>query len=107
MKNRFSQLFALVFLCITPALAQTREIRINLVDPAGKVITDASVSAASGMLDAKPCPKADDAFVCTVADSGGVRFDITAKDFKPLKMDYAAQDITCCEYVFVLQNAEP
>ncbi len=103
MTLRLAHLSALVFLCIVAVSAQTREIRINLVDPAGAAITSASVTAASGKSELKPCVKDDDAFVCTVADSGGVRFEITAKGFKPLKVEYAEQDVTCCEYVFVLQ----
>ena len=104
MDTRLAQLFALVFLCVTATLASMREIRVNLVDSAGAAITDATISAASGKSEAKPCPKDDTAFVCTIADSGGARFEITAKGFKPLKVEYAEQEITCCEYVFVLQT---
>src|SRR5688572_3140344 len=102
MKICLAHLFALAFLCVTIG-AQTREIRINLVDPAGGAIVNANVRAASGKSELKRCPKDDDAFVCTVGDSGGVRFDIMAMGFKPLKIEYAEPDITCCEYVYVLQ----
>ncbi|MEQ1764633.1 MAG: hypothetical protein ABL984_16000 [Pyrinomonadaceae bacterium] len=103
MKIRLAHMFAFVFLGVIATSAQTREVRINLVDPAGAAVVDARVRAASGKSELKLCSKDDDAFVCTVADSGGVRFDITAKGFKPLKVEYAEKDITCCEYVFVLQ----
>lgn len=97
-----STLLLLVF-AASMATAQTREIRINLVDPAGAAVTDASVQAASAKAELKPCAIDDHAFICTVADSGGVRFEIAAKGFKPLKLEYAEKDVTCCEYVFVLQ----
>jgi outer membrane receptor protein involved in Fe transport len=87
----------------TSALGQSRDIRINLVDPAGSAVTDASVRATSKDRDRQACKKDDDAFICTVADSGAVIFEVVAKGFKPLRMEYAEPDITCCEYVFVLQ----
>ena len=106
MKIRFAHLFVLVFLSVAAALGQAREIRINLVDPAGAAVTDANVRATAGKSEPKPCAKDDNAFVCTIPDSGSILFEITAKGFKPLKIEYAEKDITCCEYVFVL-HAQP
>jgi hypothetical protein len=101
--KRVSTLLFLVLVASMALPAQTREIRINLVDPAGAAVADASVRAASAKADLKPCAIDEHAFICTVADSGGVRFEIAAKGFKPLKLEYAEKDVTCCEYVFVLQ----
>ena len=103
MKSRYIHLFLLVVLCFSTTFPQTREIRVNVVDPAGAAVTHATVRAASGRSDFSACLTDEHAFLCTVGDSGGVRFEITAKGFKPLKVEYAEKDITCCEYVFVLQ----
>jgi len=95
--------FAILFFCTVSAVAQIREIRVNLVDPAGAAVTDASVRVTSKSGERKLCKKDEDAFVCTAAETGAITFEITAKGFKPLKAEYAEPDITCCEYVFVLQ----
>ncbi len=84
-------------------MAQAREIRVNLVDPAGAAVTDASVRVTSKAGERKPCKKDDDAFVCAAAETGAISFEISAKGFKPLKAEYAEKDVNCCEYVFVLQ----
>lgn len=96
-------LLLLVFVYVTVISAQTREIRINLADPAGAAVTDASVKAAAGKAANKTCSKDENAFVCTIAESGGVVFQVLAKGFKPLRVEYAEKDVNCCEYVFVLQ----
>lgn len=93
----------LLVLCSGAAFAQTREIRINLVDPAGLSVTDGEVRASSNDRQRELCRKDDDGFMCTVADSGPVAFDASARGFRPLRMAFAEHDITCCEYVFVLQ----
>ena len=89
----------------TAAMSQTREIRINLVDQTGAAITDATVLAASGSGRFAACVRDEEAFVCTVAEKGDVSFDISATGFRPLKINYKEPDITCCEYVYVLQLA--
>ncbi len=103
MKLRAAYLSVIVFFCAIAASAQTREIRINLVDPAGAAVADASIRVSSKSSVREPCRKDEDAFVCVAAESGAISFEISATGFKPLKMEYAEQDITCCEYVFVLQ----
>ena len=97
--------FSLIFICALVASAQQRQIRINVADPSGAAITNASVRAASENGEFLPCPPDDDAFICSVAENGGVKFEITAKSFKPFRIEYAEPDVTCCEYVFVLQVA--
>ena len=103
MATRLAHLFALIFLIAHGGDAQTREIRVNLVDPAGAAVMDASVRVTSKAGVRKQCKKDDDAFVCAAAETGAISFEIAAKGFKPLKAEYAEKDVNCCEYVFVLQ----
>jgi outer membrane receptor protein involved in Fe transport len=97
--------FSLIVLCALAASAQQRQIRINVADPSGATIRNAIVRAASENGEFLPCPPDDDAFICSVAENGGVKFEITARSFKPFRIEYAEPDVTCCEYVFVLQLA--
>lgn len=101
------QLIAVIAIGVFAAVAagQTRDIRINLVDPAGAAVTNATVRVASGKGELTPCTLDDDAFICKANEKGGVSFDIAAPGFKPLRPEYREAEITCCEYVFVLQVA--
>lgn len=93
----------LSLLIAVPAHAQTtREVRINLTDQAGSVIVAATVKVrviGAGMISCKPD---DDAFVCDFPENRDVVFNVDASGFRPLRVEYKATEITCCEYVYVL-----
>ena len=92
-------LFASV-LCIS---AQDVDVHITVKDPAGRSITDAVVTAKHGAEEPRRCEPDDDIYLCKIKSDAPVEFQVTASGFKPLRMRYAAGELTCCEYVFVLQ----
>lgn len=79
---------------------------ITVKDPAGRSVTDAIVTAKHGAEEPRRCEPDDDIFLCKIKSETAVEFQVRASGFKPFQMRYAAGELTCCEYVFVLQIAD-
>lgn len=105
MTKRFGFIFTAIVAAAFCTHAQQREIRVNVTDPAGAAVSNASVQAVPGGNKAVTCPPDEDAYVCKVEQDGSLAFQIEAKGFKRFRIEYSAPDVTCCEYVFVLQVA--
>ncbi len=102
---RFGFIFTTILASAFCAVAQLREIRVNVTDPAGASVSNAAVRAVPGRSNAVSCPSDEEAYVCAVPEDVSLVFEIEAKGFKRFRIEYAAPDVTCCEYVFVLQVA--
>lgn len=94
--------FLLLFLCVY-VVGQDADVRINLRDTAGDTITNAAVTVRHGSERPRLCHADDEAFVCAVPAGVAVEFLVRAPGFVGSRMRYEAGEITCCEYVFVLQ----
>jgi outer membrane receptor protein involved in Fe transport len=90
-------------LCIS---AQDVDVHITVKDPAGRSVTDAIVTAKHGAEEPRRCEPDDDVYLCKIKSDAAVEFQVTASGFKPFRMRYGAGELTCCEYVFVLQVAD-
>lgn len=102
---RLGFIFTTILASAFCAFSQQREIRVNVTDPAGSLVSNAAVRAVPGSSKALSCPADEEAYVCTVPQDVSLAFEIEAKGFKRFRIEYEAPDVTCCEYVFVLQVA--
>ena len=100
----FRSIILLLLMC-AGAAAQDADVRVNLKDPAGGVVTNAVVTVRSGSGDLITCTADEDAFLCKVAAGVAVEFVVRAEGFDQYRVRYEARELTCCEYVFVLQIA--
>lgn len=94
----------LLLLCAGVA-AQDADVRVNLKDPVGGVVTKAVVTVRTGDAEALACAADDDAFICKVPSGAAVEFVVRAEGFDEYRMRYESSELSCCEYVFVLKIA--
>ena len=93
--------FVLIMFAAT-SLAQSRVIRVNVMDPNGAAIEGAEVRLIYGSTRAI-CRKDDGAYACSVPADRAMVFEITAVGFRSLRANFENDELSCCEYVFVMQ----